>query len=201
MYGGFTKEVIPVMETKEKKYGTLHLIVGPMFSGKSTELLRRLHRASVVKKVLLLSPIKDTRASSAVISSRGGAQAPCLKINRFQDINLEEYSSCDVIGIDEAQFFEEGLVYFVMKALEDGKEIHLSGLDADADGRPWLPFMQLIPICLSIIKLTALCMYCNDGTEAPHTACKINRTERILIGDDPYVALCGYHFRQLKSNK
>jgi thymidine kinase len=184
------------METKRITYGVLHIIVGPMFSGKSTELLRRLHRASIAKKVLLISPTKDTRVSSSIISSRGGAQSPCVKITGFKDIPQEEYNHAQVVGIDEAQFFDNGLVPFIINALRDGKEVQLSGLDADADGKAWLPFLELIPIALSVIKLTALCVVCNDGTEAPHTACKVDRTERILVGDEPYVALCGHHFHE-----
>lgn len=191
----------------------LELIVGPMFSGKSEELIRRLKRASIAgKKILILKPETDKRTDEE-IAARGKdpdknefevkIKLPAVNLrSKEEGLFLVKTSKCEVVGVDEIQFFPEWFFDFVREIIEtkDGKNltIILSGLDMDAWGRPFGIVPQLLAIADSVQKVTALCFVC--GREAQITQ-KIGGTEETVeVGDaDIYEARCRMCFASPKN--
>ena len=180
--------------------GTLELIVGNMFSGKSTELIRRINREkSINKRILIINYYQDSRYSSeTVISTHDNNQMKCVKLKRISELSEipETIEAYDSIFIDEGQFFED-LYSEVIKLVDfHKKHVVISGLDGDSNRNTFGDIIKLIPICDSINKLTAYCNKCNNGTAAPFTK-KINGdlSEVIDIGGiDKYIPVCRYHF-------
>ena len=158
---------------------TLNLIIGPMFSGKTTELLRISKRLqSINLKVLLLNYVEDTRYSIHEMSTHDKYGLPCTFLKNLNDAKYENY---DVICINEAQFFEH-LLLFCKKLLEKNKTIYICGLDGDFKQNKFGEILDLIPLCDSVTKLHAYCAICKDGTHANFTKRTINSDKQKLIG-------------------
>lgn len=169
----------------------LHLIIGPMFSGKTTELLRISKRLkSIQLKVLLLNYNEDTRYSSTEMSTHDKTGLPCTFVNKLCEI--EDISEFDVICINESQFFED-LVPFCKKALLLNKNIYACGLDGDYKQEKFGHLLDLIPLSNSITKLHAFCSVCKNGTPAHFTKRICNNNEQKLIGTDEYIPVCRQH--------
>jgi thymidine kinase len=170
----------------------LELIIGGMFSGKSSELIRRLKRYKAIdKKVLVINSSKDTRCGDNLIQTHDKVVFDCVKTNDLSSVSFDDF---DIIGIDEAQFFS-GLVHFVYEALNNDKHVIVAGLDGDSSQRPFGEILNLIPLCDDVHKLKALCMECKDGTLAPFSK-RIpgNSSDQELIGsNDIYKAVCRNH--------
>lgn len=174
---------------------TLNLIIGPMFSGKTTELLRIARRLrSVNLKVLLLNYYEDTRYSDSEMSTHDKNGLPCTFIKDLTSINYDDY---DIICINEAQFFEN-LVSFCKGALQKNKTIYACGLDGDYKQEKFGEILDLIPLCNSITKLHAFCTICKDGTHAHFTKRITDNEQQKLIGTDEYIPVC---FKHLSKNK
>jgi thymidine kinase len=180
--------------------GRLECIIGPMFSGKSTELIRRLHKEqSIKKRIIAINYIDDNRYSSKpVVATHSGLTVESLKVKRLNDIDVNLFNQYDSVFIDEAQFFSD--LYDAVRMLVDtfDKHVVVAGLDGDMNRKPFGEIIQLIPICDSVDKLTAYCNKCNDGTCAPFTIRKDNSTrigELIDIGhSDKYIPVCRLHY-------
>lgn len=169
---------------------TLNLIIGPMFSGKTTELLRIAKRLqSINLKVLLLNYFEDTRYSSSEMSTHDKYGLPCTFVKDLGTINYDNY---DIICINEAQFFEN-LVIFCKGALEKNKTIYVCGLDGDYKQKRFGEILDLIPLSDSITKLHAFCTICKDGTHAHFTKRITNSNEQKLIGSNEYIPVCRKH--------
>ncbi len=136
----------------------LELIVGPVCSGKSGELLRRAERYRIAGyKVLLVKPSIDTR--SIKIKSRNGIEAQCISVSESEQISPKMLEGVNIIAFDEAQFFAD--IYDVTKKLLERKyKVLISALDADFNGHPFGSIPLLINLSDSITKLTAICMKC-----------------------------------------
>ena len=174
---------------------TLNLIIGPMFSGKTTELLRIARRLrSVNLKVLLLNYYEDTRYSDSEMSTHDKNGLPCTFVKDLTSINYDDY---DIICINEAQFFEN-LVSFCKGALQKNKTIYACGLDGDYKQEKFGEILDLIPLCNSITKLHAFCTICKDGTHAHFTKRITDNEQQKLIGTDEYIPVC---FKHLSKNK
>lgn len=170
--------------------GSLHLIIGPMFSGKTTELLRIAKRLqSIDLRVLLLNYHEDTRYSSTEMSTHDKYGLPCTFIRHFDNLEYDEY---DVICINEAQFFYR-LVPFCKKVLSKDKTLYVSGLDGDFKQEKFGEILDLIPLCDSITKLNAFCKICKDGTPAHFTKRLVSNKNQKLIGTDEYLPVCRKH--------
>lgn len=169
----------------------LHLIIGPMFSGKTTELLRIAKRLkSINLKVLLLNYYEDTRYSTTEMATHDKTGLPCIFVNKLYEIkNMNDY---DVICINEAQFFED-LVSFCKDALEKNKNIYACGLDGDYKQEKFGYLLDLVPLSNTITKLHAFCSICKDGTPAHFTKRICNNNEQKLIGTDEYIPVCRFH--------
>jgi len=142
--------------------GSVHLIMGAMFAGKTSELLRRVREEQGKGlNVLLLKSCKDTRYTAAHISSHSGERLPCKEASSLLHARQEwaaEYEAADVIGIDESQFFSD-LTEFVTTAADvDGKHVIVAGLDGDFQRRKFGQLLDLVPMAEGVTKLHGLCM-------------------------------------------
>ena len=169
--------------------------MGSMFSGKTSELIRRLKRHQVIHdNVLVINSKKDIRNESSVLQTHDKSTFECVKTNNLMSVvGSDEYYNSDVIAVDEAQFFE-GLRPFVEAALKEEKHVILAGLDGDFRQRVFGELLELIPLADDVTKLKALCMECMDGTLGPFTKRTSSRMEQELIGEcDVYRAVCRKH--------
>lgn len=173
--------------------GQLHLIVGCMYSGKSTELLKIINHYKILdKKVLAINHSSDDRYGDNSIISHDKKSHPSLMTNSLMKIN-NKCINTDIIIIEEAQFFAD-LKDFVYKMLEKNKIIYVAGLDGDSFMKPFGQILDLIPICDSIKKLSALCIKCKDGTLANFTKRIVTNSEQTLIGSfESFIPVCRFH--------
>ncbi len=171
-------------------FASLNLIIGPMFSGKTTELLRIAKRLqSIDLRVLLLNYHEDTRYSNTEMSTHDKYGLPCTFIRHFDNLEYDDY---DVICINEAQFFYR-LVPFCKKVLSKNKTLYVSGLDGDFKQEKFGEILDLIPMCDSITKLNAFCKICKDGTPAHFTKRLVSNKCQKLIGTEEYLPVCRKH--------
>jgi len=170
---------------------SLKIIMGNMFSGKTTELIRRLKRYKVIgKRILVLNSSLDTRSSDEVLKTHDNSKFECLKVSNLEDV---DYSEVDIVAVDEAQFFS-GLKPFVEKVLMDNKTILLAGLDGDYKQEKFGEIIDCIPLADKVFKITAMCMECMDGTHGPFTKRIVDYEGKNLIGDkEMYKAVCRKH--------
>ncbi len=163
--------------------GWLELIVGPMFSGKSEELIRRVNRALIAKqKVQVFKPAIDNRYDAVAIASHNGRTLEAVPIDNVDDIKTRIEPSSRVIAIDEAQFLGDDLVSFVQDLADAGKRVIIAGLDQDFRAEPFGPMPQLLARAEVVKKLTAICSCGRAAT----------RTQRLIAGqpahyDDPII--------------
>jgi thymidine kinase len=170
--------------------GTLEIIIGGMFSGKTSEMIRRLKRFKAIKKsILVINSTKDTRSQHEVLQTHDGVTFDCVKTDYLVDVEL----TASVIAIDETQFFK-GLRPFVERALANKKHVILAGLDGDYRQQIFGELLSVIPLADRVDKLTALCMVCADGTEGPFSKRLSSDTCQELVGNDAsYMAVCRGH--------
>ena len=145
--------------------GRLELIIGNMFSGKSTELIRRINREkSINKKILVINYADDNRYATNAIATHDQLKVTSLKLKMLNDFNINFIPQYDSFFIDEGQFFPD-LYDFVKRLVETFKKhVVVSGLDGDANRNTFGDMIKLIPICDTVDKLHAYCNKCNDGT-------------------------------------
>jgi len=173
----------------------LTIIMGNMFSGKTSELIRRLKRLKVIgKNILVVNSGKDTRSPDEVLKTHDNVKFDCYKVfDLFDLLETVNFEEADIIAIDEAQFFPR-LKKFVEYCLYEGKEVILAGLDADSFQRKFGELIDCIPLACEVTKLSALCMYCNNGTPGPFTKRIVDSKQVELIGgSDMYKAACREH--------
>ena len=178
--------------------GKLELIIGNMFSGKTTEIIRRINKEkSINKRILVINYIDDNRYTTDTpsIISHDNLNVNCIKDKKLEEINVNNYDS---FFIDEAQFFEDLYSFVLLLVDVKNKHVIVSGLDGDSFRNPFGDIIKLIPLCDTVDKLTAYCNKCNNGVIAPFTK-KINgNTDLIDIGGiDKYIPVCRYHFFNL----
>ena len=186
---------------RHKNSGWIEIICGPMFSGKTEELIRRLVRAQYAKqKVAIFKPKTDDRYSDDYIVSHNKRKIKSIIVESSDEI-YKLKDSADVFGIDEAQFFSD-LKEFVLDVLENKKiNVVLAGLDGDFMRKPFGQVLELIPFSDTCIKKNALCKMCKDGTHAlfSHRLSK-NNGEQILVGStEIYTPVCRKHYVKLNS--
>jgi thymidine kinase len=169
--------------------------MGNMFSGKTSELIRRLKRHRVIGDcVLVINSKKDIRNEGEFLQTHDKSTFDCLKTNVLTDVlDTQKYRDAIVVAVDEAQFFE-GLRPFVEQALRDNKNVILTGLDGDFKQQVFGEILAMIPLADDVTKLKALCMECMNGTLGPFTKRTSTSTDQELIGDsDVYRAVCRRH--------
>ena len=172
-----------------KDTGWIEVITGCMFSGKTEELIRRLRRAQIAKqKVKIFKPRIDARYSENSIVSHNEQSLPSILIDDIIEV-LKLSEDAQVIGIDEAQFFNEGIVHICNLLASRGKRVIVAGLDQDYTGKPFEPIPQLLAIAEYITKQHAICVVC--GNPADKTQRKTSESERVIVGaSNIYEARC-----------
>jgi thymidine kinase len=169
------------MNAMRGNLGWIEVICGPMFSGKSEELIRRLRRAEIARqRVQIFKPAIDERYSSDHIVSHNDARIRSVGVSSAADIEAKLDLRTEVIGIDEAQFLGAGVVEFVVRLADMGKRIIIAGLDTDYLGRPFHPMPELLAVADEITKTLAICMQC--GNPAKHTQRLIGSEDLIVVG-------------------
>lgn len=157
----------------------IQLIIGPMFSGKTTELLRRLKRAMIAgKKVILLRPVIDTRETITHDELKSTGNIPQITLADLNDFDIDSY---DYVGIDEGQFFKN-LKVNVNKWANNGKHIIVAGLDATSELTPFEEILQLIPFAEEVTKLNAVCVKCGSDYGAFTKFVGQEKKDKILVG-------------------
>jgi len=168
-----------------------------MFSGKSTELIRLANRYKVLEMdVLVVNHSFDKRYHDSAVATHSQIKMDCLSIQNLIEINdnQDRYNKCDVLIIEEAQFFN-GLYDFVLNACEkDNKHVLVVGLDGDSNRREFGEILKLIPVCDSVRKLYGLCVRCKDGTKACFTKRLVENNDQIFIGTSEFEAVCRRHY-------
>lgn len=169
----------------------IQLIIGPMFSGKTTELLRYAKIAkSISLKVLVVNHAFDTRCKSE-IQTHDGVQLNAIKSKTLNDIDPSQY---DVVCIDEGQFFND-LKDFIIKNERCNTKLYISALDGDFARNPFGKILDIIPLVQNVKKLKAMCTICCNGVKASFTKRKSNSTEVISVGaSGEYMAVCREHY-------
>lgn len=170
--------------------GWIEVICGPMFSGKSEELIRRLRRAMIARKrVEVFKPVIDNRYSDDEIVSHADLRMQSQVVNNAQEILSRLDWRTEVIGVDEGNFMGEGLVEVAQRLADSGKQVIISGLDTDYLGRPFAPIPDLLAHAESITKTLAICVRC--GNPAKHTQRLRGSEDLIVVGAaDMYEARC-----------
>jgi thymidine kinase len=173
----------------EGKRGSIELITGSMFSGKTEELIRRLRRAQFAGlKVEIFKPSLDKRYSETRVVSHDEKSINSTPVDNASSILLLA-GDVDVVGIDEAQFFDESIVDVCNKLADSGIRILVAGLDMDFMGKPFGPMPALLAIAEYVTKVHAICMRCGNLAQYSHR--KSNEAQVVLLGEkDIYEPLC-----------
>lgn len=173
----------------EKSKGWIEVICGSMFSGKTEELIRRLKRARYARqKVEIFKPLIDTRYSETEVVSHDANTILSTPVESSQNILLLT-GGVDVVGIDEAQFFDPGIVEVCVKLANSGVRVIVAGLDMDFKGKPFGPIPQLMSVAEYVSKVHAICMECGDLAHFSH---RLSEEEKlVLLGEkNQYEPLC-----------
>ncbi|MFN2383846.1 MAG: thymidine kinase [Gemmatimonadota bacterium] len=170
--------------------GWIEVICGPMFSGKSEELIRRLRRAEIARQpVQVFKPLIDDRYAADEIVSHSAMRIRADRVHTARAILEQTRPETQVVGVDEAQFYDADLLEVVETLANDGRRVIVAGLDQDYRGQPFDPMPQLLAMAEEITKTLAICMIC--GHPANRTQRLIAREEQIVIGGShAYEARC-----------
>jgi thymidine kinase len=165
-------------------HGSIEVICGSMFSGKTDELIRRLIRATIAKqKVQVFKPAIDIRYAVEKVASHTGSTFDAIPVEKAAEIRTKLDKDTTVVGIDEAQFFDAEVVVVAKELAARGVRVLVAGLDTDFRGEPFGSMPVLMSEAEDVLKLHAICMTCGD---------EASRTQRLVIGqparyDDPVV--------------
>jgi len=172
--------------------GYLSITIGPMFSGKTTSLIKTYKSFEKTEKInVVINYAYDTRYSETMLSSHDLEMIPCIMVKTLGQLYTNENNNlineADNIFINEAQFFPD-LYDFVLEMIQRNKNVYLYGLDGDYTTNKIGSILDLIPKCNEIVKLNAICDVCKENAIFTHR--KTNETEQIVIGNDNYIPLC-----------
>jgi thymidine kinase len=178
-----------------KKAGSIEVICGSMFSGKTEELIRRMKRAQFAKqKVEIYKPCIDVRYSEDEVVSHDSHSIPSTPIDSPASMLLLS-SDVEVVGIDEAQFFDETLVEVVQTLANRGIRVIVAGLDTDFMGKPFGPMPALMAVAEDIQKVHAICVKCGSPANDSHRLSK--SSELVVLGEtDIYEPLCRHCYNE-----
>ncbi|XP_005098053.1 thymidine kinase, cytosolic [Aplysia californica] len=178
--------------------GQIQVIFGPMFSGKTTELMRRLKRYLIANyDCLIIKYAKDVRYEKDGIATHDRQVLPAVSADRLADLQSEALKH-DIIGIDEGQFFPD-IVSFCEKMADQGKIVIVAALDGTFQKKGFGDILNLVPLAENVMKLTAVCMNCYN--DASFTKRKGSETEvEVIGGADKYLAVCRQCFTSPKKS-
>ncbi len=179
--------------------GRIEVVCGPMFAGKTEELLRRVRRAVIAgRRVAVFTHSLDTRHGANRVASHVGRDFPSIAAATPAEIEAAVPANADIVAIDEAQFFGPGLVPVVSRLADRGLVVIVAGLDVTFDGRPFEPLPALMALAERVDKLTAICMVCGEeavfhvklGATQAHPDALV---EANVGGTETYQARCRRH--------
>ena len=178
--------------------GRIEVICGSMFSGKTEELIRRLRRAKFARQsVEIFKPVVDVRYSAVDVVSHDDNSIPSTPVESAQNILLLA-SNVQVVGIDEAQFFDNGLIDVCNQLANSGVRVIVAGLDMDYQGNPFGPMPKLMAIADDVLKVHAVCVRCGALAQFSHRLAKTDNL--VLLGEtDSYEPLCRRCFLKAKA--
>ena len=166
---------------QEEKFGWIEVICGSMFSGKTEELIRRLRRAQFAKqKVEIFKPVVDTRYSDELVISHDENEILCTPVPSSANIRLLA-NEIDVVGIDEAQFFDEEIVHVCNDLANKGVRVIVAGLDMDFQGKPFGPMPALMATAEYVTKVHAVCTKTGNLAHFSHRTVQDDRL--VLLGE------------------
>lgn len=185
-----------------ERSGWIEVICGSMFSGKTEELIRRLKRARIARqKVEIFKPVIDTRYHEEDVVSHDDNSIRSTPVNSSSQILLMA-NDFDVVGIDEAQFFDEELTMVCNTLANNGTRVIVAGLDMDYLGKPFGPIPALLATAEYVTKVHAICPICGDLANYSHRT--VEQGGQVMLGEtESYEPLCRKHFieKQQKFNK
>ncbi len=178
--------------------GWIEVVVGSMFSGKTEELIRRLRRAQYARLTTeIFKPIVDTRYSEEDVVSHDEKAIRSTPVEAAQNILLLA-NQVDVVGIDEAQFFDQGLIDVCNELANAGTRVVVAGLDMDFQGKPFGPIPALLATAEHVTKVHAICVRCGNLAHYSHR--KAPSKKLVLLGEtEEYEPLCRQCFNQIKN--
>ena len=192
------KDLVPMTQSQLEKEtemfryqnGKIEVIVGPMFAGKTAELIKRVQRYGYAGiKVLVIKPEIDVRHDPKKVKSRSGTEIDtCVASSSKEIFKIWIKGDYEVVAVDEAQFFDEDLIEVITMLANRGIRVIVSALDQDFDGKPFGNIPNILAIAEKVTKLKAVCMKC--GSSASMSFRKSNSKEIIEIGDKEYEARC-----------
>lgn len=176
--------------------GCVEVICGPMFSGKTEELIRRVRRAQIARqKVQIFKPAIDDRYSETDIVSHNSLKIEGTPVSTAAEILENLYDSTRVVGIDEIQFFDEDIIIVVKKLSRRGIRVICAGLDQDFRGTPFGPIPTLLCIADRIEKIQAICTVCGNAASRTYRKNPESNSNQVLVGEnDLYEARCAIHW-------
>ena len=183
-----------------EQFGWIEVICGSMFSGKTEELIRRIKRAKIAnQKIKVFKPAIDSRTKN-FIESHDESKLECIEVKSSNEI-LKKIDNCDVIAIDEAQFFDDQIVSVCNKIANNGIRVIIAGLDMDYLGNPFGPMPNLMAISEYVTKVHAVCK--QSGNIANYSFRKNNKKDIVVIGEkDKYEPLSrSVFYKKMNKNK
>jgi thymidine kinase len=178
-------------------YGHVEVVCGPMFSGKTEELIRRMKRAEIARqRYQVFKPEIDNRYGKEFVASHNANRMDAIPVSHSSQILDLLDDSTRIVGIDEAQFFDNGLVEVVERLANRGMRVICAGLDMDYRGKSFGPMAELMAIAEDVKKLPAICVVCgNPATRSQRVSAS---QEQVLVGaHDSYEARCRAHHRPI----
>ncbi len=174
---------------KGQRSGWIEVICGSMFSGKTEELIRRLNRAKIAhQRIQIFKPKKDNRYDETAVVSHNENAIASLPVEKSVDI-FQHIDDVNVVGVDEAQFFDSDLVVVCQKLAIKGIRVIVAGLDMDFRGQPFGPIPNLLAVAEYITKVHAICPHC--GSLATHSFRLTSEKETVVLGEkDKYEPRC-----------
>ncbi len=175
--------------------GWIEVVVGGMYSGKTEELIRRLHRAQLARqKVQVFKPKIDNRYHMEDVTSHNKKSMKALPLSSSEEIWQHLDDDTRIVGIDEGQFFDAGLVAVVQTLAERGIRVIIAGLDTDWQAKPFEPMPTLMAIAENVTKLQAVCMVCGNSASRTQRVAEVEG--QVVVGSHGiYEARCREHFR------
>lgn len=183
-----------------KKKGSIEVITGPMFSGKTEELIRRVARAQIAKiPYMMFKPMFDTRYSENEIVSHDNTRLEAKPVMDAKEI-LGLSIDADIVGIDEAQFFNQELIDTCVKLANGGVRVIIAGLDMDYKSNPFQPIPDIIGVADQVTKLKAICVECTEDAGFTHRI-DVREEKRLMLGEkNAYEPLCRTCYQKYKTN-
>jgi thymidine kinase len=175
--------------------GSIEVVCGPMFSGKTEELIRRVKRAQIAKqRIQIFKPAMDTRYAEEEVVSHSSQAIKAEPVENAVEILIRLKDSTRVVAIDEIQFFDEAIVTVVTKLAARGCRVICAGLDLDYRAQPFGPIPELLAIADEVTKIHAICTVC--GASAVRSQRLATSKDQVLLGEtDAYEARCRAHYQ------